>query len=120
MRHHDRGIQRSKIEGSNGYIVVSLDRLDDCSSFVLVVGTCRSKDAISGQAEDLIAIQDGELTFAFQSRNEVPRIVGLSVQLRNDLDLLSSRQQIIEWHSRDTRHLGIVDEAHQFVHQPLW
>jgi len=35
------------------------------------------------------------------------------------LDLLSTREEVGERHAADARHLCVVDEAHELLHQPL-
>lgn len=45
--------------------------------------------------------------------------IGFPEQLRDDLDLLASRQQIVEWNASHASHLSVVDEAHELVHEPL-
>jgi hypothetical protein len=51
-------------------------------------------------------------TFGFQSWHEVAVLVGFPEKLRDDFDLLTATDEVVERDSRDTSHLDIVDEAH--------
>jgi len=51
-------------------------------------------------------------------RYEQVLLLGTPQQLRHNLDLLPARQQIAERHTRDTRHLHVVDDAHELLDQP--
>lgn len=48
--------------------------------------------------------------------DEVP-CLGVAVQLRQHLDLLSSSEQIVHRHSGDTGHLDMVDDQHELLHE---
>lgn len=41
----------------------------------------------------------------------------LPEQLRDNLDLLSSGEQVAKGHSRHTSHLNVVDEVHQLLQE---
>ena len=41
----------------------------------------------------------------------------LSVELRGDLDLLPARKEVRDGNTRDSRHLSLVEDAHQLLHQ---
>eukprot|EP00965_Chrysotila_dentata_P099684 3294701-Pleurochrysis_carterae.AAC.1 len=44
---------------------------------------------------------------------------GAGGKVVQDLDLLAARKQVGKRHSADARHLGVVDDAHELLHQPL-
>lgn len=96
VRLHDGGVQRGEIERRDRDVVVSLLGLDDRRTFVLLVRS-----------------------FRLERRYDVTRLERLAVQLGDDFDLLSARQEVVEGDTRDSRHLDVVDEAHELVHDAL-
>jgi hypothetical protein len=57
--------------------------------------------------------------FAFQGWDNVAFFVGLSEELREDLDRLASSKKVIERHASDTSHLDVVHETHEFIEETL-
>lgn len=41
----------------------------------------------------------------------------LAIQLRDDLDLLTTREQEADGHARHARHLDVIDDQHQLLDQ---
>ncbi len=96
MSHHDGRIKRSEIKCCNWDLVEALDGINDRSSLVLLVRS-----------------------FNLHGGNEQVFRHGLAVQLRNDLDLLATGKEIVEWDTSDTGHFHVINQTHEFVQQTL-
>ena len=59
------------------------------------------------------------LTFTLERRDHVVIVVRPTEELGQDLDRLPAREQIVEWNTRNTCKLSVVDEAHKLVNQAL-
>ena len=59
------------------------------------------------------------MTFSFERRYEIAFVSSFAKKLRDDLDLLTARQEVIERHASDASHFRVVDEAHELVQKTL-
>ena len=91
---HDAGIEGAEVERGYGHVVVALDGLDDRGALELVAHVLLHR------------------------RYEQVLLLGLAQQLRDHLDLLAARQQVAQRHARHTRHLHVVDDAHELLDEP--
>lgn len=96
MSHHNRGIQRRKIQRGNRDLIESFNWVNDRSSLILLIRA-----------------------FHFHSGNEKVLGHGLSVELGHDFNLLTASEEVVEWDSSNTSHFHVVDEAHEFVQESL-
>jgi hypothetical protein len=96
VRLHDGRVERGEIKRRDGDVVVSRFGFENHRSLVLIVRT-----------------------FLLERRDDVAVLEGFAVELRDDLGLLTAREQVLERDPGDTRHLDVVDEAHELVHETL-
>jgi hypothetical protein len=96
VRLHYGRVERGEIERRDGNVVVSRLGFENRRSLVLLVRA--------------LLLERGD---------DVAVLESLAVKLRDDLDLLTAREQVVERDPGDTRHLDVVDEAHELVHQTL-
>lgn len=94
VRHHDRRVERSEIKGRYGLLVEALLRVNDNGTFELLSGVLNSSN-----------------------RDYQVHVLGLSVKLTSNLNLLASGEQEADGNTSDTSHLGQVEEAHQLVEE---
>mmetsp|Transcript_51606 Transcript_51606/g.118536 ORF Transcript_51606/g.118536 Transcript_51606/m.118536 type:complete len:310 (-) Transcript_51606:743-1672(-) len=97
VRHHDGRVERREIERRNRLLVEALDWIDDSRALKLVAF----------------------LRLARSYREEQPERLHLAVELRHDLDLLATSEQVREGHAGDASHLDVIDDAHELLQQPL-
>ena len=59
-------------------------------------------------------------TLPLVDRNDQVLGFGFPHELRDDLDLLPTCENVADRHPCHTGHLSVVVDAHQLVHQPEW
>mmetsp|Transcript_65331 Transcript_65331/g.202334 ORF Transcript_65331/g.202334 Transcript_65331/m.202334 type:complete len:332 (-) Transcript_65331:157-1152(-) len=96
MPLHDGGVERGKVQGDDGLVVVARGRLEDRPAFVGLVGA-----APSGRRREHVAVR-----------------AGLAQQHGEDLDALPAREQVLHGHAGDAGHLHVPEEQLQLVEEP--
>jgi hypothetical protein len=96
---HDRGIQRCKVEGCDGLVVVAGLGCDDGCALVVVAAVLFAA-ALGRRHEDAFGLASAQ-------------------QLRQHADLLSARQHPCDRDARHACHLDVVDDDQQLVEQTL-
>ena len=94
MSHHDRRVKRGEIECGNGMGVEASSWLNDNGTFIFAL-IC-------------------SFTFNRDQKIMLPR---LAIELRGDLDLLTSCEEISDGNTSDTSHLSLVEQTHQLLHK---